>query len=68
MVASFAAGAAEFAQAVADAPAGADQTLVDRVTHLETVLTEAGLIVAPAPAPAPAADPAPAPAAPGPAL
>jgi hypothetical protein len=54
VLATFATDASEFAQVVADSPAGADQALTDRVTHLETLLTEAGLDVKPAPAPAPA--------------
>ncbi len=62
-VSAIAEAAAEFASAVAGAPAsGVDQALTDRVTHIELLLSEAGLSpTAPAPATAPAA-PAPAPA------
>jgi biopolymer transport protein ExbB len=54
-----AADAAELAQAVADHAAVDVSALADRVTHLETILSEAGINPT-APAPAPAA-PAPAP-------
>jgi hypothetical protein len=67
LVSTFASDAAAFADAVANVPAGSvDQALTDRVTHIELLLSEAGLSpTAPAAAPAaPAAvDPAPAPAA-----
>ncbi len=74
IVSSFATDAAAFADLVSSTPAGTDQALTDRVTHVELILTEAGLMAAAAPAapavqapaPAPAADttaaPAPAPA------
>ncbi len=63
LLSTFATDAAAFADAVASAPAGTDAALTDRVTHIEALMTEAGLSPAAAPAPAPAEAPAPAPAA-----
>ena len=59
ILSQFAVDAAAFAVDVDATPAEPDDALTARVTHIETVLVQAGLIAAPAPTPA--APPAPAP-------